>query len=85
MTVAGRCDNINGVWDPQDIDATISFRGQQVRFSLLSRRSVFTVGNFRRGLLSLSVSRLSGGMLPPSKGKKEGSGDLLNINYKGIS
>ena len=31
VTVAGRCDNNNGVWDQRDITATISFRGQQVR------------------------------------------------------
>jgi len=33
VTVAGRCDNNNGVWDQRDITATISFRGQQVRGS----------------------------------------------------
>ena len=36
VTVVGRCDSNNGVWDLQDITATISFRGQQVRFPPLS-------------------------------------------------
>jgi hypothetical protein len=35
-TVPGRRDNTNGAWDPQDVTATITFRGQQVRFPFLS-------------------------------------------------
>lgn len=36
VTVIGRCDNDSGAWDPQGVTATISFRGQQVRFSFVS-------------------------------------------------
>ena len=46
MIIAGRYDNVNGVWDQQDVTATISFRGQQVRFPLLSRCLFLTVGKF---------------------------------------
>ena len=70
VTVAGRSDNVNGVWDQRDVTATISFRGQQVQFPLRSRCSFLTIGKFRRGLLSLLASRLSGGMLSQSKGER---------------
>ena len=30
--VLSRNDNVNGAWNPQDVTATITFRGQQVRF-----------------------------------------------------
>ena len=65
-------NNINGGWNPQDVTATITFRGQQVPFFFhtLSYLTLIT-GNIRRCLLFPSASQRSGGLVPQSRGKGE--------------
>jgi len=55
LSISGRRDNANGVQDPQDVNTTITFRGQQVRSPSRSGPPFLIPRHFRRSLLSLSV------------------------------